>query len=69
METPEAKQLIFTDQGIRNFSAFSAVLKRIHTRLMSEGYTIKNGKLIDASVDNFSGGCDSVDDNQEKHEK
>jgi hypothetical protein len=69
METPETKQLSFTDQDIQNFSAFSVVLKRIHTRLMSEGYTIVDGKMLNDGVGDFSRGCDSVGSNQENHEK
>jgi 23S rRNA maturation-related 3'-5' exoribonuclease YhaM len=36
---------IFTDEGIKNISRFQDTLKRIHIRLISEGYTIKDGKI------------------------
>jgi len=37
---------IFSQTEIDNFVAFSSTLKRIHNRLISEGYTIKDGKII-----------------------
>jgi len=36
---------IFTEEGIKNISRFQDTLKRIHIRLISEGYTIKDGKI------------------------
>jgi len=36
---------IFTEEGIKNISHFQDTLKRIHIRLISEGYTIKDGKI------------------------
>lgn len=39
------KSAIFSDQGIQNIAAFSSTLKKIHIRLISEGYTIKDGKI------------------------
>jgi len=36
---------IFTDEGIKNISRFQDTLKRIHIRLVSEGYVIKDGKI------------------------
>ena len=69
METFEIKQLSFTDQDIRNFSAFSTTLKRVHVRLMSEGYTVIDGKLVKPTVGNFSRGCDRVVNDQKNHEK
>ena len=41
--TPEKR--IFTDEGIKNISRFQDTLKRIHIRLISEGYAIKDGKI------------------------
>jgi len=35
----------FTEEGIKNISRFQDTLKRIHIRLISEGYTIKDGKI------------------------
>lgn len=39
------KSRIFSDQGIKNIAVFSDVLKRIHIRLIHEGYVIKDGKI------------------------
>jgi hypothetical protein len=36
---------IFIEEGIKNISRFQDTLKRIHIRLISEGYTIKDGKI------------------------
>ena len=36
---------LFSQNEIDNFVAFSTMLKRIHTRLIGEGYTIKDGKI------------------------
>jgi 23S rRNA maturation-related 3'-5' exoribonuclease YhaM len=36
---------IFTEEGIKNISRFQDTLKRIHIRLISEGYVIKDGKI------------------------
>lgn len=41
----------FTEQGIQNISDFSDILKRIHIRLISEGYIIKDG-LITKPIEN-----------------
>lgn len=39
------KHEIFSDQGINNIVEFSDTLKRIHIRLINEGYVIKDGKV------------------------
>jgi hypothetical protein len=36
---------ILTPKTIEIFTGFAATLKRIHIRLVMEGYTIKNGKI------------------------
>ena len=41
----ETKHEIFSDQGINNIVEFSDTLKRIHIRLINEGYVIKDGKV------------------------
>jgi len=46
METSTEKSRIFTDQGIKNIIAFSDTIKRIHIRLIKEGYIIKDGEII-----------------------
>jgi hypothetical protein len=40
-----AQQREFSKEGIRNFIEWAKVLKRIHVRLMMEGYNIKDGKI------------------------
>lgn len=42
---------IFSQEGIDNFVAFSSTLKRIHNRLISEGYIIEEGKITKCEVD------------------
>lgn len=39
-------QNIFTDNGVENIASFCNTLKKIHTRLLSEGYVFKNGAII-----------------------
>lgn len=39
------EELAFSDEAIQNFAEFSHILKRIHIRLISEGYTIRDGKI------------------------
>lgn len=46
MYTVTEKNIIFSDQGIKNIAAFSETLKKIHARLINEGYVIKNGEII-----------------------
>jgi hypothetical protein len=45
MEPKTEKSRIFSDQAIKNIAAFSEVLKKIHIRLISEGYVIEDGKV------------------------
>jgi len=45
MDADRPEQAIFTDQGIQNISAFAVTLKRIHSRLIFEGYSIKGGEI------------------------
>lgn len=35
----------FSDEQIDSFIAFALVLKRIHVRLLMEGFTIENGRI------------------------
>jgi hypothetical protein len=39
------KKYIFSDEQITAFVDFYNLLKRIHNRLISEGYIIKDGKI------------------------
>ena len=42
----EYQPLNLNDQTIDIFSNFAVTLKRIHTRLLMEGWVIKDGKII-----------------------
>jgi len=41
-----AQNAVFSDKEITNFIAFSCTLKRIHTRLIKEGYIIRSGQIL-----------------------
>ncbi len=45
---------LFQKEEINNFVAFSSILKRIHNRLISQGYVIKDGQIIKAEGDKVS---------------
>lgn len=40
------QKLIFTQAQINNFAGFYDALKKVHNRLIKEGYTIKDGQII-----------------------
>ena len=40
------KTRIFSDETIKSLTELGEVLRRIHNRLISEGYEIKNGHII-----------------------
>jgi len=42
----ENNTIRFTPEQIENFVGFFHSLRRIHIRLIKEGYTIKDGKII-----------------------
>ena len=44
-EDNKQNKYIFSDQQITNFVDYYHLLKRIHNRLLSEGYIIKDGKI------------------------
>jgi hypothetical protein len=46
MDSNNQKNYLFTEEQITEFSSFSDTLRKIHNRLMSEGYTLKDGQLI-----------------------
>lgn len=46
MQTETNKKVIFTDKQIQNFVGFFNAIKRVHVRLIREGYIIKNGRII-----------------------
>jgi len=45
MDTYTEKENTFSEEGIKNIASFSSTLGRIHARLISQGYVIKNGKV------------------------
>ena len=45
MDISTEKENIFSEEGIRNITAFSSTLGRVHSRMISQGYVIKNGKV------------------------
>ena len=52
METNNQQNQIFTDSQIQNFVGFYAAIKRVHSRLISEGYTIKDGQIFPPKIEN-----------------
>ena len=46
MEQKKDQQNIFTEEQISNFADLYDALKKVHVRLISEGYTIENDKII-----------------------
>lgn len=44
------EETYFTDETIQSLVELGAVLKSIHDRLISEGYTIKGGKIYKEDV-------------------
>lgn len=40
------KKRNFSDQTLASLRELGSILERIHIRLVSEGYTIKNGKIF-----------------------
>jgi hypothetical protein len=45
-ETKNKPNRIFTDAEMENFAGFYQALKKVHIRLIKEGYTIGDGKII-----------------------
>ena len=45
MNISTEKENIFTEEGIKNITVFSSTLGRIHARMISQGYVIKDGKV------------------------
>lgn len=46
MALKDQQNQIFTEAEIQNFAGFFNAIKKVHTRLIREGYTIKDGKII-----------------------
>lgn len=54
MEPSQERTPSFSDDEVARFGAYFAVLKRIHARLLAEGYEIRDGEIIHR--------CDSTPD-------
>lgn len=50
MENNNLQNQIFTDSQIQNFVGFSNAIKRVHLRLIGEGYIIKNGEIFPPKI-------------------
>jgi|GEM_PF-4749292 len=46
MEIKNQQNIIFTDEQIKNFAGFYGAIKKVHQRLTSEGYIIKDGHIL-----------------------
>jgi len=51
METNNQQNQIFTNGQIQNFVGFYSAIKRVHSRLISEGYTIKDGQIFPPKIE------------------
>ena len=43
---PDGTRPMLTEQGLGNIAAYLNTLKRIHIRLMTEGYRIVDGRIV-----------------------
>lgn len=46
MALKNQQNYIFTDEQIKNFEGFYIAIKKVHCRLIEEGYTIIDDKII-----------------------
>ena len=46
MEAKDQQNQIFTDSQIQNFAGFYNALKKVHNRLIKEGYLVKNKQIL-----------------------
>jgi hypothetical protein len=46
MQSTRQKDNIFSEEGLCNIVAFLEILRRIHARLIAEGYVLKNGVFV-----------------------
>ena len=46
MLEPKADNYIFSEEAIHNFVGLYHALLKIRTRMLAEGYMIKNGKVV-----------------------
>ena len=50
MESSDLKKDNFNDKEINALVAFEDILRRIHDRLIKQGYTIKDGQIIEPKL-------------------
>jgi len=51
MENNNLQNQIFTDSQIQNFVGFYSAIKRVHLRLIGEGYIIKDGQISPPKIE------------------
>src|SRR5712691_8559020 len=49
MENTKTMHEIFSEDATRNIVAFSALLRRVHARLLAEGFDIENWQIVEKS--------------------
>jgi len=54
MNTDQQQDYRFTTKQIENFADLYGTLKKIHLRLINEGYIIKNGEMITPNRGDFT---------------
>lgn len=50
MQAGDQQNFIFSDEAIKNFAGLYNALKKVHDRLIREGYKIENGEIIKPSA-------------------
>ncbi len=51
MENQNQQKQIFTDNQIQDFAGFFNSVRKVHYRLISEGYSIKDGQITKTEKD------------------
>jgi predicted Zn-dependent protease len=51
MENKNQQNQIFTDDQIQDFAGFFNSVRKVHYRLISEGYSIEDGQITKPSKD------------------
>ena len=54
LDDSQKKKNLFTDEEIRAVNDLGQVLRRIHRRLYSEGYILRNGVFVKSDVERNS---------------
>lgn len=53
MENQNQQNQIFTDEQIQDFADFFNAVRKVHYRLISEGYSIKDGQVTKPDKDDI----------------